>query len=114
MRRTALLAGCSVRTESCGAEDLGAESTRAMKWVLIFTAVGEAGTGLALLIVPALVGCGCRRVRTDGIAIPVAARPASPDRLGGSPCWPGPPRLVRDLTARPSRFISPTSASQAV
>jgi hypothetical protein len=44
-----------------------------MKGVLIFAAVGEAATGLALLLVPALAGIAL-------IGLGVA-------------CWPGPPRL---------------------
>ena len=68
-----------------------------MKKVLIFAAVGEAATGLALLIVPSLVGqlllgeeldrhrhTGCARGRHRA------------DRLGIA-CWPGPP-LVGMLT----------------
>ena len=43
-----------------------------MKWVLIFAAVGEAGTGLALLIVPSLVGRMLLGEELTGIAIPVA------------------------------------------
>jgi len=43
-----------------------------MKWVLIFAAVGEAGTGLALLIVPSLVGRLLLGEELTGIAIPVA------------------------------------------
>jgi hypothetical protein len=40
--------------------------------VLIFAAVGEAGTGLALLIVPSLVGRLLLGEELTGIAIPVA------------------------------------------
>ena len=43
-----------------------------MKWVLNFAAVGEAGTGLALLIVPSLVGRLLLGEELTGIAIPVA------------------------------------------
>ena len=43
-----------------------------MKRALIFAAVGEAGTGLALLIVPSLVGRLLFGEDLTGIAIPVA------------------------------------------
>jgi len=43
-----------------------------MKRVLIFAAVGEAGTGLALVIVPSLVGRLLLGEELTGIAIPVA------------------------------------------
>ena len=43
-----------------------------MKWVLNFAAVGEAGTGLALLIVPSLVGRLLLGGELTGVAIPVA------------------------------------------
>jgi hypothetical protein len=43
-----------------------------MKWVLIFAAVAEAVTGLALLIAPSLVGYLLLGEELTGIAIPVA------------------------------------------
>ena len=43
-----------------------------MKRALIFAAVGEAGTGLALLIVPSLVGRLLLGEELTGVAIPVA------------------------------------------
>jgi hypothetical protein len=43
-----------------------------MKKVLIFAAIGEAATGLALLIVPSLVGQLLFGAELTGIAIPVA------------------------------------------
>jgi hypothetical protein len=63
-----------------------------MNRVLICAAVGEAGTGLALLIVPALVGRLLLGEELTGIAIPVA-RVAGIALIGlGVACWPGPPR----------------------
>ncbi len=63
-----------------------------MKRALLFAAAGEAGMGLALLIVPSLVGRLLLGEELTGIAIPVA-------RVGGIAlialavaCWPGPPR----------------------
>ena len=43
-----------------------------MKKVLIFAAVAEAATGLALLIVPSLVGQLLLGEELTGVAIPVA------------------------------------------
>ncbi len=64
----------------------------APKWVLIFAAVGEASTGLALLIVPGLVGRLLLGEELTGIAIPVA-RVAGIALVGlGMACWPGTPR----------------------
>lgn len=64
-----------------------------MKWVLIFAAVGEAGTGLALLIVPSLVGRLLLGEELTGIAIPVA-RVAGIALIALSiACWPGTPRV---------------------
>jgi hypothetical protein len=63
-----------------------------MKWVLIFAAVGEAGTGLALLILPALVGRLLLGEELTGIAIPVAGVAGIALIALGVACWPGPPR----------------------
>ena len=68
-----------------------------MKKVLIFAAVAEAVTGLALLIVPSLVGQLLLGEELTGIAVPVA-RVAGIGLIGlGIACWPGPP-LVGMLT----------------
>jgi hypothetical protein len=62
-----------------------------MKRVLNFAAVGEAATGLALLVVPSLVGQLLLGVELTGIAVPVA-RVAGIALIGlGVACWPGPP-----------------------
>jgi len=62
-----------------------------MKKVLIFAAVGEAGTGLALLIAPSLVGRLLLGGELTGIAIPVA-RVAGISLIAlGVACWPGTP-----------------------
>ena len=64
-----------------------------MKGALIFAAVGEIATGLALLIVPSLVGRLLLGEELTGIAIPVA-RVAGIALIGlGVACWPGPPRV---------------------
>ncbi len=64
-----------------------------MKRVLIFAAVGEAGTGLALLIVPSLVGRLLLGEELTGIAIPVAGVAGIALIALGVACWPGPPRV---------------------
>jgi len=63
-----------------------------MKKVLNFAAVAEAATGMALLIVPSLVGQLLLGEDLTGIAVPVA-RVAGIALIGlGIACWPGPPR----------------------
>jgi len=64
-----------------------------MKWVLIFAAVGEGGTGLALLIVPSLVGRLLLGEELTGVAIPVARVAGLALIALGVACWPGPPRV---------------------
>ena len=64
-----------------------------MKWVLIIAAVGEAGTGLALLIVPSLVGRLLLGEELTGIAIPVARVAGIALIALGIACWPGTPRV---------------------
>jgi len=62
-----------------------------MKKALIFAAIGEAATGLALLIVPSLVGQLLLGEPLAGVAIP-AARVAGIALIAlGIACWPGPP-----------------------
>ena len=68
-----------------------------MKKPLIFAAVAEAATGVALLIVPSLVGQLLLGDALTGVAIPVA-RVAGVALIGlGIACWPGPP-LIGMLT----------------
>ena len=64
-----------------------------MKWVLVFAAVGEAGTGLALLIVPSLVGRLLLGEELSGMAIPVARVAGIALVALGVACWPGSPRV---------------------
>ena len=64
-----------------------------MKRVLIFAAVGEAVTGLALLVVPSLVGRLLLGESLTGIAIPVAGVAGIALIALGVACWPGPPRV---------------------
>jgi hypothetical protein len=62
-----------------------------MRNVLIFAAVAEAATGLALLIVPSPVGQLLLGEELTGVAVPVA-RVAGIALVGlGAACWPGPP-----------------------
>ncbi len=68
-----------------------------MKNVLIFAAVAEAATGLALLIVPSLVGRLLLGEELTGLALPVARVAGIALIALGIACWPGPP-LVGMLT----------------
>jgi hypothetical protein len=68
-----------------------------MKKILIFAAVGEAATGLALLIVPSLVGLLLLGEELTGVAIPVARVAGIALIALGVACWPGTP-LVGMLT----------------
>jgi hypothetical protein len=68
-----------------------------MQKALMFAAVGEAATGLALLIVPSLVGQLLLGEELAGVAIPVARVAGIALIALGIACWPGPP-LVGMLT----------------
>jgi len=63
-----------------------------MKRVLILTAVAEVATGVALLIVPSLVGRLLFGEELTGVAIPVARVTGIALIALGVACWPGPPR----------------------
>lgn len=64
-----------------------------MRWALVLAAVGETATGLALLLVPSLVGQLLLGAELTGIAVTVA-RVAGIALVGlGIACWPGPPRI---------------------
>ena len=68
-----------------------------MRRVLVFAAVSEAATGLALLIVPSLVGQLLLGAELTGIAM-IVARVAGIALIAlGVACWPGTP-LVGMLT----------------
>jgi hypothetical protein len=64
-----------------------------MKKVLIFAACAEVITGLALLVVPSLVGRLLLGEELTGIAIPVARVTGIALIALGIACWPGPPLL---------------------
>ena len=68
-----------------------------MKRVLILTAVAEVATGVALLMVPSLVGRLLLGEELTGVAIPVARVTGIALIALGVACWPGPP-LVGMLT----------------
>jgi hypothetical protein len=68
-----------------------------MKAALIFASVAEAGTGLALLIVPSLVGQLLLGEPLAGVAIPVARVAGIALIALGIACWPGSP-LIGMLT----------------
>jgi len=65
--------------------------------VLVFAAISEAATGMALLIVPSLVARLLFSQELTGIAIPVARVAAIALIALGVACWPGTP-LVGMLT----------------
>jgi hypothetical protein len=62
-----------------------------MKKALIYAAIGEAGTGLALLIAPLLVGQLLLGEELVGVAIPVARVAGIALIALGIACWPGSP-----------------------
>jgi hypothetical protein len=68
-----------------------------MRKVLALAAIGEEATGLALLIVPSLVGRLLLGEELAGIAIPVARVAGIALIALGIACWPGRP-LVGMLT----------------
>jgi hypothetical protein len=68
-----------------------------MKKVLIVAAVAEVATGVALLIVPSLVGRLLLGEELTGVAIPVARVAGIALIALGVACWPGTP-LIGMLT----------------
>ncbi len=62
-----------------------------MKKALIFAAVAEAATGLALVLVPSLVGQLLLGAELTGAALPVARVTGIALIALGVACWPGPP-----------------------
>jgi hypothetical protein len=64
-----------------------------MKKVLVFAAVAEAVTGLALLAVPSLVGQLLLGQRLAGVAIPVARVTGIALIALGISCWPAEPLI---------------------
>ena len=70
------------------------ERTGTMKKVLIFAAVGEVLTGVALFVVPSLVGRLLLGQELAGIALPGADGSQAYALIGlGVACWPGSPLL---------------------
>lgn len=64
-----------------------------MRRALALAAVGEIATGLALLVVPSLVGRLLLGEQLTGVAVPVA-RVAGIALIGlGIACWPGTPLI---------------------
>jgi len=64
-----------------------------MKGALVLAAGAEAATGLALLMVPSLVGRLLLGEELAGVAIPVARMTGIALIALGIACWPGPPLL---------------------
>jgi hypothetical protein len=71
-----------------------------MRAVLVLAAVGEATTGLALLIVPSLVGRLLLGEDLTGVAIPIARVAGIALIALGVACWPG-----SDADNSPSRAL---------
>ena len=65
----------------------------AMKWVLVLAAVSEAATGVALLIVPSLVGQLLFGAELTGVAATFARVSGIALIALAVACWPGPPRV---------------------
>ena len=64
-----------------------------MKKALMLAAVGEGATGLALLIIPSLVGQLLLGEPLTGIAVPVARVAGIALVALGVACWPGSPLI---------------------
>jgi hypothetical protein len=64
-----------------------------MNKILVLTAVIEIATGVALLIVPSLVGWLLLGEELTGIAIPLARVAGIALIALGIACWPGPPQV---------------------
>jgi hypothetical protein len=64
-----------------------------MKRVLVFAAISEAATGVALLIVPSLVGQLLLGAELTGVAVTVARVAGIALIALGIACWPGTPLL---------------------
>jgi hypothetical protein len=62
-----------------------------MKKALMLAAVGEGATGLALLIIPSLIGQLLLGEPLTGIAVPVARVAGIAVVALAIACWPGPP-----------------------
>ena len=85
-----------------------------MKAPLTLAALGEIATGLALVVVPALVGRLLLGAELTGVAIPVARVLGIALIALGVACWPGTPLLRHaDLQRGRPRSISRISASRA-
>ena len=69
-----------------------------MKKLLIITAFGEAATGLALLVVPSLVGRLLLGAKLTGVAVPLARVLGIALIALGIACWPGWTALCGMLT----------------
>jgi hypothetical protein len=64
-----------------------------MRTALVLAAVGEVATGVALLVVPSLVGQLLLGAALNGVAVTVARVAGIALIALGVACWPGPPRV---------------------
>ena len=69
-----------------------------MKTLLTFAAMAEAATGLALLVVPSLVGRLLLGAELSGVAVPIARVTGIALIALAVACWPGRTRLCGMLT----------------
>ena len=65
-----------------------------MKRVLLFAALGEGLTGLALIVAPSLVGHSLLGTELTGVALTVARVAGVALVALAIACWPGPPRVA--------------------
>jgi hypothetical protein len=66
---------------------------KAINGVLVFAAIGESATGLALLLVPSIVGSLLLGTELAGVALPVARVAGIALIALGVACWPGTPQV---------------------
>jgi hypothetical protein len=64
-----------------------------MKKVLVFAAIAEAVTGLALLVIPSLIGQLLLSQQLAGVAIPIARVTGIALIALGISCWPAKPLI---------------------
>ena len=69
------------------------QAAPARKRAIILAALGEAVTGLALVVVPSLVGRLLLGEELTGVAVPVARVAGIALIALAVACWPGPPRI---------------------
>ena len=82
-----------LRHRNCSASSVDEPGIGAVRGLLALAAIGEAATGLALLIVPSLVGRLLLGEELTGVAVAVARVAGIALIALGIACWPGTPRI---------------------